>query len=83
MIWRFTKRLERLNRRDVKALRKAEQAGREVEGALRKLEQAQAALAPITREIADLEVQKVEREKDLAGLITAHDDAAAKLASPI
>jgi len=63
------------------ALRQSEQAGREAEGAFRKLEGARSALAPIEREIADLESQKAAGKESLDSLSTAFDDAAARLAA--
>ena len=62
-------------------LRQAEQAGREAEGRLRKLEKARAALAPIEREIADLQKQRLEGEKSLEAMTKTFDEAAAQLAA--
>ena len=62
-------------------LRQTEQKGREAEVALRKLGNARSALTPIEREIADLQEQQVRKEKDLANLINAYDEAAVKLAA--
>ncbi len=62
-------------------LRQAESAGREAETRLRTLEQARAALKPIQREIAGLEEQFKEQEKEINSVITACDDAAAQFAA--
>ena len=62
-------------------LRKTEQAGREAEADLRTLEQARAALAPIEREIAGLEIQIKEQGEELDRLTQAHDEAAAQFAA--
>jgi DNA repair protein SbcC/Rad50 len=62
-------------------LRQAEAAGRQAEGDLRKLEGARAALAPIEREITELEVQLVKQEQDLAAMTAAHTEAAAQYAA--
>ena len=62
-------------------LRQAEGAGRQAENDLRRLEGARAALAPIEREIAGLEVQLVDLEKDLKVMTTAHDEASVQFAA--
>jgi DNA repair protein SbcC/Rad50 len=62
-------------------LRQTEKEGRQAEEARVKVHQARAALAPIEREIADLEGQKIEKEKELENRTTAFSEAVAKLAA--
>jgi DNA repair protein SbcC/Rad50 len=62
-------------------LRRTEAAGREAEDKLRALEKARAALKPIEREIAGLEAQVKDQEKEIQSLTAAHDEAAAAFAA--
>jgi len=62
-------------------LRQSESLGRAAEEKLRQLEQARAALTPIEREIAGLEVQLADLQKNLDAMTTTYDDAAAKYAA--
>jgi len=59
-------------------LRQAENQGREAEADLRALEKARAAMAPVEREIAGLEVQLESQEGQIGDLTAAHDDVVAK-----
>lgn len=61
-------------------LRQAEQSGREAVADLQALNQARAALSPIEREIAGLEEQYQEQEKELVDLTAAHTEAVARYA---
>jgi len=62
-------------------LRQAENQGREAEADLRALEKARAAMAPVEREIAGLEVQLESQEGQIGDLTAAHDDVVAKFAA--
>jgi exonuclease SbcC len=62
------------------ALRRAEVEGRKSGDELRGLEKARAALAPLEREIADLESQVGSLKTEIAGGQKEHDQAAASLA---
>jgi exonuclease SbcC len=62
-------------------LRLAESRGRQAEADLRALEKARAALAPLEREINGLEAQLKTQEAEIGDLTTAHDEAAARLAT--
>jgi len=66
---------------DHERLRQAEKEGRQAEEARVKVKQARAALAPIEREIADLEAQGIEKEKELRERTAAFDEASVKLAA--
>ena len=63
------------------AVRKAEQGGRRAQEEFRALENARAALAPLEREMGELEVQLVELRKTQAEQEQAHLNAAAELAA--
>jgi exonuclease SbcC len=63
------------------AVRQAEEVGRSSEAALRDLERARAALAPLEREIAELQAQIEAQESDAARQRQEHQEAAASLAA--
>lgn len=62
------------------AARQAEEAGRGSEAALRELERAQAALAPLAREISDLEKSTAELQADNQSQKNEYEQAAGLLA---
>ena len=62
-------------------LRLAESQGREAEADLRALDKARAALTPLEREIAGLEVQIDAQEKEIETLTAAFDEGAVKFAA--
>ncbi|MEN6410676.1 MAG: SMC family ATPase, partial [Anaerolineaceae bacterium] len=63
------------------AVRRREQDGRSTEAELRRLETARAALAPLQREITELQAQWERQTEELRGQRTVYDDAAASLAA--
>lgn len=63
------------------ALKQKELSARQVEGEFASLGNAMAAMAPLGRQVSDLEKQLGQHEQDVKRLQEAHDTAAAQLAS--
>jgi exonuclease SbcC len=63
------------------AVRRREQEGRSSEAELRRLETARAALAPLQREITELQTQWERQSEEYRGQRTVFDEAAASLAA--